>query len=164
MRFRSVGREGVVEASFDRAEFEVLEGLPTQLAELLELGEGEVRERLFPRAYLDPTEDAAEKEWQRLMHSDLLASKMEALVVVTETLRRATDSGGADVRVELAADEVHAWLGALNDLRLALGVMLEVDDGLDLDQVRPDDPRAPGLHLYGWLTWIQGNLLEAVGF
>jgi hypothetical protein len=28
--------------------------------------------------------------------------------------------------------------------------------------VRPDDPRAPGLELYQWLTWLQGTLIDTL--
>ena len=49
-------------------------------------------------------------------------------------------------------------MSALNDVRLALGVVLEVTE--DEMQLAPDDPRAPGLELYGWLTWLQGSLIQ----
>ena len=51
------------------------------------------------------------------------------------------------------------WVGALNDVRLALGVVLEVTE----DEIRAPTATTrgpPGLELYGWLTWLQGSLVE----
>ena len=39
-------------------------------------------ERLFPRAYLDPTEEDAETEWQAVVHDDLVREKLAALDAV----------------------------------------------------------------------------------
>lgn len=146
----------------ERGEAALLAGLPGQIRELVEVGEGRVHDRLFPPAYLDPTEEDAEAEWQRLMHQELLRGKIEALDVLAALLREAAGSATELVTLELDAEETTAWLGAMNDLRLALGVMLEVTEDLDLSRVDPSDPRAPGLHLYGFLTWIQGDLIEAL--
>lgn len=154
-------RGGGLTAVLEPGEAQLLQTLPEQLRELVRQPEGAVHDRFFPRAYLDPTEEAAETEWQRLMHADLVEGKVEALEVFESTLQRRREEHGA-VAVDLEADEVAAWLGALNDARLALGVMLEVSEELDIERLSPDDPRAPGLHLYAWLTWLQGELIEAL--
>ncbi|MBI2168109.1 MAG: DUF2017 family protein [Actinobacteria bacterium] len=153
---------GKVSVTLDPGEAAVLAGLPDQVRELIEMGEGQVHDRLFPRAYLDPTEDEAEREWQALSHADLLEGRLEALEVFRRTLAGAGGDPRDPARMTLGEDEAAAWLGALNDLRLALGVLLEVTEDLDIAKVRPDDPRAPGLHLYGFLTWIQGELIDAL--
>lgn len=160
--FRRLDDEGRVEAIFEQGEMALLRSLPEQGRELLQLDGGDVSGRLFPRAYLDPTEEPAEREWQRLMHADLLRGKLEALGALEASLDRGEVVRGGRVRVELESEETHAWLSALNDLRLAMGVMLEVGEDLDIAAVDPADPRAPGLHLYGWLTWVQGDLVETV--
>ena len=49
-----------------------------------------VRRRLFPLAYLDPTEEDAEGEWQRMVHPELVRSKLEALSLLAGTLQRAS--------------------------------------------------------------------------
>lgn len=146
----------------EKAEAALLTGLPAQIRELIEGGEGQVHDRLFPPAYLDPTEEEAEQEWQRLSHEELVRGKLEALDALVSTLARAVEGRRGKVRMELDADETIAWLGALNDLRLALGVMLEVTEDLDIAALDPADPRAPGLHLYGFLTWVQGELIDAL--
>ena len=159
--FRALAGERV-EVVLQRGEAALLAGLPRQILELVESGEGRVHDRLFPPAYLDPTEEDAEAEWQRLMHQDLVRAKVDALEGLAVSLEDASASTDERVVLELDAEETAAWLGALNDLRLALGVMLEVTEDLDVSRIDPADPRAPGLHLYGFLTWIQGDLIEAL--
>ncbi len=150
-----------VRVRLEAGEAALLQSLEGQLRALIAQDEGGVRDRLFPRAYLDPTEDTAEEEWQRLTHADLLKSKLRAAEVFAESLERA-DTAGSTTEVVLEPDEVEAWLGALNDLRLALGVLLDVTPETDPSSVPPEDRRAPGLHLYGWLTWLLGSLVDAV--
>lgn len=160
-RFRPRGG-GAVEVVLEAGEADLLSTLPAQIRQLLDDAEGRVHERLFPRAYLDPTEEEAEREWQRISHTELLEGKLGALAVVEETLdRRAPDDAGR-VRLDLSDDETAAWLSALNDVRLALGTILEVTEETDPARVSVDDPRAPGLHVYAWLTWLQGELIEAL--
>lgn len=161
-RFRRLDVEGRVEVVLDHGEAALLAELPEQIRELIEAKEGRVRDRLFPPAYLDPTEEEAEREWQGLMHEDLLRGKLEALEALSASLDRSEARGEDSVVVQLDPDEAAAWLGALNDLRLALGVMLEVTEDMDLSAISPSDPHAPGLHLYGFLTWVQGDLIEAL--
>lgn len=175
--FRRQGKEGHVRVDLDAREVELLAGLPAQLKELIELGEGRVHERLFPAAYLDPTEDAAEREWQRLTHEELVRTKIAAAEIFSSTLARVEGArvegaGVEGARVEggrrravlvLEPEEAAAWLGTLNDIRLVLGVMLDVTEDLDWSAVDADDPRAPALHLYGFLTWVQDELIAVMG-
>jgi hypothetical protein len=63
--------------------------------------------------------------------------------------------------VPLDRDEVDAWLGTLNDLRLVLATRLGVTEQTDLDPA-PDDPQAQALLIYGWLGWLQESLLSCV--
>src|SRR2546428_9715011 len=73
-------RRGAIEATLDPAEADLLRGLCRQLSDLFDAGQepegpggaDPVLERLFPRAYLDPTEEEAEAEWQRLVHRGLM--------------------------------------------------------------------------------------------
>ena len=50
-------------------------------------------------------------------------------------------------------------LAALNDLRLVLGTRLGVTEETYIDE---NGPRTPGLTVYVWLTWLQGELVEAL--
>ncbi|HEU5212051.1 MAG TPA: DUF2017 family protein, partial [Gaiellaceae bacterium] len=55
-----------------------------------------------------------------------------------------------------------AWCGALNDARLVLGERLGVTEDLYENGIARDDPRARELAFYAWLTWLQGELVEAL--
>jgi Domain of unknown function (DUF2017) len=142
-------------------EVAVLRGLPDQLRTVLGEGEDEpVNRRLFPPAYLDVADIEHDAEFQRLMHDDLVSEKLTNLDLVTDSLARGTSS----VRrwtVELTDAEATAWLGVLNDLRLALGVRLDITEDFDGD-VDDTDPRAPALRLLSYLGWLEEQLLEAL--
>ena len=60
----------------------------------------------------------------------------------------------------LDEEQVVSWLSALNELRLVLGTNLDVSD--DLEPVGTSDPRAPGLALYGYLSWLEEQVVEAL--
>ena len=142
-------------------EVAVLRGLPDQLRTVLDQSQDEpVNQRLFPPAYLDVADVERDSEYQRLMHDDLVKEKLANLDLVTDTLAR----GSASVRrwtVELTEDEAAAWLGVLNDLRLALGVRLDITEDFDGD-VDDSDPRAPALRLLSYLGWLEEQLLDAL--
>ena len=145
------------------AEVEMLRDLAGQLESLLEGGVPErggdpTRDRLFPRAYLDPTEDEAESEWQAVVHEDLVREKSAAVEALVDSLDAGTAGARTRSRSTLAPEAVEQWVGALNDVRLALGVVLEVTE--DEPRLARDDPRArPGSSVYHWLTWLQGSLV-----
>ena len=69
-----------------------------------------------------------------------------------------------DGSVELTHDLANAWLGGLNDARLALGVRLKVAENSqqDLELLAPDDPLAAVYAVYNWLGWLQETLLESL--
>ena len=155
--------DGVV-VRFEPDEVAALRDLAGQLDAVLrggvpEHGEDPVRDRLFPRAYLDPTEDRAEGDFQSVVHDDLVAAKSEAVAALLGGLEGAADRRGR-VDVRLAPDAVEQWVAALNDVRLAIGVALGVTE--DDDDLDPADPRTPGLATYHWLTWLQGSLVEVL--
>jgi Domain of unknown function (DUF2017) len=100
--------------------------------------------RLFPPAYEDAEDEQAYRE---LAADELLNGRREALDVLAATAR-------AD---RLSAQEADAWLRALNDLRLVLGTRLDVQEGTLLDQ-----PQTPELAIYGYLSWLQEQLVAAL--
>jgi hypothetical protein len=92
----------------------------------------------------------------RSLHEpDIIDSKLLAGAVVLETVP--ADGG----KILLTPEEAEAWLAALNDVRLALGSTLGIDADTP-DELADDDPRAPHLGVYHWLTWMQDSLLQAV--
>lgn len=158
---------GLVEATLESSEAKVLLQLCQEMAGVVsgERTEGvagdPVVERLYPRAYLDPTEEHAESEWQRLVHDDLVTARRRALEVVELTLTTAREERGR-VRVDLSTEEAEAWLSVLNDARLALGTRLEVTDDLGPMRVDPDDPRAAAYGVYWWLGLMEEDLVAAL--
>jgi hypothetical protein len=152
------------------SEIETLRDLGRQLESLLdepddsvpdpERGQDPVRDRLFPRAYLDPTADEDERTWQSTVHGDLVKQKSEAVEALIASLDVDLPKGDRYLEVALDLATAEQWAAALNDVRLALGVVLEITDEEIL--VSPRDPRAPGLELYQWLTMMQGVLIDAL--
>ncbi len=123
-------------------------------------GADPVLERLFPQAYLEPEDVERDAEYRRLVREDLLEAKLANLDVVTSTLDRGTVSMRRWT-IDLTEDEATAWLGALNDLRLALGVRLGITEDFDGD-IDPSDPRAPALNVLSYLGWLEENLVDAL--
>jgi Domain of unknown function (DUF2017) len=158
--FKRVGNDRV-RVRLAQDEVAILRGLPDQLRSVLAEGEDEpVNQRLFPPAYLDVADIEHDAEFHRLMHDDLVTEKLANLDLVADTLAR----GSTSVRrwtVELTDQEATAWLGVLNDLRLALGVRLDITEDFDGD-VDDTDPRAPALRLLSYLGWLEEQLLVAL--
>ena len=128
----------------------LLRRLPADLRSLLEDAPGDpALRRLFPPAYEDEREEAAYRE---LMEDELLEGRRRSLRILADTAE-------AD---RLTGEQAQAWLTALNDLRLVLGTRLEVSDGTLLEDLAEDDPRAPELALYAYLSWLQEQLVEAL--
>jgi hypothetical protein len=121
-----------------------------------------VVERLFPDGYEnDPGESA---EFRRYTEGDLKTAKIDQAGAILATL---PSTGGAVVRLDSEAAE--AWLRALNDVRLALGIRLDVKDDTDLleelDEAVMRDPtssRVRQLTMYQYLGVLQESLLEAI--
>jgi hypothetical protein len=106
--------------------------------------------RLFPPAYDDAE---LEQEYRELTRGQLTSGREQAL----ELLEATVDNTG------LSQEEADSWLRALNDVRLVLGTELDVTEDLDWDALGSDDPRLPGLSLYAYVSWIQEQLVEALG-
>ena len=113
--------------------------------------------RLLPDAYDDP-EGAA--EFRRLTSDDLRRGKAVALARLADDI-----DAGRDV-VELDAGGADTWVQALNDVRLVLGVRLDIDEDGSAwrRKLPPDDPRVPLAAAYSWLTGVQELLLEALTY
>ena len=66
--------------------------------------------------------------------------------------------------VEIDHEGANAWLGAMNDIRLALGVRLKVQENSqeELEILAPDDPMRGVYAVYSWLGWLQESLIQAL--
>ena len=142
-------RKGGYRLRLPAEERELLRSLPAQFRDVLQTDDPSLR-RLFPPAYVD--DDEANDEYRRLMREELLEGKLAALRVVEET-------AGAD---HLDGEQLEAWLGALESLRLFLGTQLDVREEIYQRAIDPDDPDAPALALYGYLSWLQEEAVEAL--
>jgi len=120
-----------------------------------------VLERLFPRAYLDPTEENAESDWQHLVHGELVDARRRALATVEGTLAAAEVRRGR-FELTLSEEQAHAWLAVLNDARLALGTRLEVTEEMDLSGLDPDDPDTAPFAVYWWLGVLEERLIDVL--
>jgi Domain of unknown function (DUF2017) len=141
--------DGGYRVHLGRDERELLDLLAAELVQLVTADDDAVA-RLFPAAYRD--DPAAEEEYRRLTRSSLADGRIAAL----ETLRATATAE------RLTQREVDAWCGALNDLRLVLGERLGVTEQLYEDGIDPRDPRAAELSVYGWLTWLQADVVDAL--
>ncbi len=118
--------------------------------------------RLFPEVYPDDAEGAA--EFRRYTEGDLKTAKIDQAGAILAAL---PDDTGGEVRLDSEAAE--AWLRALNDARLAMGVRLEIRDstdlGAELDEAVAKDPassRMFQLSVYAYLGYLQESLLKAL--
>jgi hypothetical protein len=163
--FQRIGETERVRVTLPALDAELLRHLGDQLQALLATSApgDPVHDRLYPRVYLDPTEEEAEGEWQRYLHDDLVAARLAAVDALVATLDRGTVDDGV-ITTDLEPDEVDRWLSTLNDARLALGTRIGVSEERDLDDVDEDDDERPAWEVYDWLTWMQASLLGALGF
>jgi hypothetical protein len=166
VRFRRL-RRGGIQAKLDTAEAAVLIQLCRELAGLLS-GAGEdpkeddpVMARLFPRAYLDPTEEEAESEWQRFARPDLVEGRKEAVETLLRTLAGARQHRGG-LEVTLSPEEADVWLAVVNDARLALGTRLDVTEDTHPDNYEPDDPARAPYAVYWWLGYLEEHLVDTL--
>lgn len=116
--------------------------------------------RLLPD-FLNPDDDASRASdslnaaLRSLHEPEIIEAKRVAAQQLLDTI---PDDGG---RVELTEDAAHSWIAALNDVRLALGTMLDIrSDGPD--RLPDDHPLAPHFDVYQWLTVVQEYLVLAL--
>jgi hypothetical protein len=155
-------KDGVLVCTLPEPYAELLKQIVRELAEMIAAPPpGDVTDRLFPRAYLDPTEEEAEQEWQSYVHDDLVRAKAEALEGVLTDLNRAQPAGRERVAIELDEEGESRWLTVVNDARLTLGTVLGVSEEEEL-AFRPDDPRAIRAEIYEVLTDLQLDLVDVL--
>ncbi|MCK0092304.1 DUF2017 domain-containing protein [Rhodococcus sp. HNM0563] len=121
-------------------------------------------ERLLPDfhrpdadAEVNPDDEAGDLNGAlRSLHEpSIIDAKLAAGAVI---LRTVPEDGG---KVVLNPEQAEAWLYGLNDVRLALGTTLGIDADTP-ETLDDDDPRAPHLDVYHWLTWMQDSLVQAL--
>ena len=144
-------RSGEIRVRLAREERVLVHSVIAGVRERLEADpEDAALRRLFPPAYAG--DEHAEAEYRELVHDGLLEGRLRALRLVEETLDRD----------RLAAEEAEAWLGALNDVRLVLGTLLDVTEETYAAELDENDPRDRELAVFAYLSWLQEQLVEAL--
>ena len=156
-------RSGSVVLTLLEREIQVLQWVLSDLGRMLTDGSNldSVTQRLFPRAYLDPTEEQSETAWQEVVHDDLVESRLEAMTEVVRSLDGAVPVRDVPGAREIVLGEAAAecWLRVLNDARLAVGTALGVTPEWDFEMLEPTEPNYEMHALYAWMTELLGALL-----
>lgn len=160
--FRRKGGQYV--ARFQAGEAAVLHQVVAEVLALLSNGfdrADPIVERLFPDVYRD--DPAVSADLRRYTDDDLKAGKLDRAGALLASL----PPGGGEVRLD--EEQADAWLRALTDARLALGLRLGITDETDLEEELDDavlrDPtsaRVGQLSVYAYLTYLQESLVEAL--
>ncbi|MEZ5096896.1 MAG: DUF2017 domain-containing protein [Nocardioides sp.] len=129
--------------------------------------EDPVLQRLFPSAYPDDAEAAA--DFRRFTEGTLRDGKAAGAGAVVDGLEDAglppvLEESGLMIDVELEADAAETWLRTLTDIRLALATRLGVEEGdEDFWLGLPDeDPRTAAHDVYEWVGYLQETLVGAL--
>ena len=98
------------------------------------------------------TAESLNSALRSLHEPDIIDAKRHAGQRLLETL----PTGGG--KFEISEDDAHCWAACVNDIRLALGTMLEIgSDGPDY--LPAEHPMAGHLDVYQWLTVLQEYLV-----
>jgi hypothetical protein len=147
--------------------------------------EDPVLRRLFPNAYMDEREAG---EFRRYTEHGLREKKRAHAFLIRESLSERgvkdeiewSEANSPDrslIELTMNDGEASAWLGGLNDLRLALAVRLGIgenkrvagDETSDSESeernrrfelMTESDPMKAVYSVYSWLGWVQQSLLE----
>jgi hypothetical protein len=131
-----------------------LTGIPTAPAKP---PEDPATARLLPDFHRDDPELSA--GLRELHEPALLTAKDHAAVTLLDSL----PLGGGTVK--LTEDDAGEWLTALNDVRLALGARLRIEEDDVLPDLDRSDLNGAGpmmFNVYRWLSAIQDSLVEAM--
>ena len=120
----------------------------------------ETMKRLLPDFYRSQTDHPAGSGTAESLNSalrslhepEIIDAKREAAQRLLQTIPK---DGG---RFELTEDDAQAWAAAVNDVRLALGTMLDVGPA-GPERLPADHPMAGHLDVYQWLTVLQEYLV-----
>jgi len=118
--------------------------------------EDPVLARLLPDGYRDDPDAAS--EFRKYTEPALRSAKQQVAQQVLDTL---PDAGG---RIHLTQEQAMAWLKALNDVRLALGIRLGVTEDFEEQwgRLTQDDPQWAAFEVYAWLGAVQESLVQAL--
>jgi hypothetical protein len=107
--------------------------------------------RLFPPAYQD--DPLRNLEFETNLGAAPRTGKLAALDTVERTARATA----------LTEDELLAWVGVVNDLRLVLGTRIDITEEATDEDFPTDDPRHDSYRVYQFLGYLLQEMLEAMG-
>lgn len=119
------------------------------LREMLLADNRDTLRRLYPSAYPDDKERS--EEFAGLAHDQLLASRLDDLDLVEETIDADTLDG----------DQLNAWMKSANELRLVLGTQLDVSEDTD-PEYDLDHPLAATYAIYRFLAHLIDDAANAL--
>ncbi|WP_237573223.1 oxidative stress transcriptional regulator AosR [Mycolicibacterium lacusdiani] len=122
--------------------------------------EDDTMRRLLPDFYRPATEHPAGSRTAESLNAALRSLHEPAIIdAKRQAAQRLLDTlPSAGGKFELTEDDAHCWASAVNDVRLALGTMLEIGaDGPD--RLPAEHPMAGHLDVYQWLTVLQEYLV-----
>ncbi len=129
--------------------------------------EDPVLARLFPTAYPDDEEAAA--EFRRFTEGGLRDGKAQSAISIIDMLEEAglppeLTEDGLMIDVELDQATAETWMRSFTDLRLALATRLGVEEGDEhvWHALPDDDPRAQAHDIYDWVGYLQETLVHAL--
>ncbi|GAB2755308.1 DUF2017 domain-containing protein [Nocardioides salsibiostraticola] len=189
--FKRHRRSKLIIANFTGFEADLLRSLAAQLVELLrneaavpnadvdpfeammdfsgptEAPEDPVLARLFPTAYAEDDEAAA--EFRRFTEGSLRDGKAQAASTIIDTLEEGglpaiLEEDGLMIDVELDEPTAETWMRSFTDLRLALATRLGVEEGDEeyWHSLPDEDPRAQAHDIYDWVGYLQETLVGAL--
>jgi Domain of unknown function (DUF2017) len=106
--------------------------------------------RLFPSAY--PDDPLGSLEFEQATGDALLDGRLQAASTVESTTEADT----------LTEEQLLQWLAVVNDLRLVLGIRLEVTEETTEDAFAGDEARSGAYDLYVFLTWLESEIVEVL--
>jgi hypothetical protein len=174
VRFRSAlaAHEAALLQSLVRSVLDMLDGResssPTdELEELTGMKTGHSKppedatmKRLLPEFYRPQTDHPAGSGTAESLNGALRSLHEPAIIdAKRQAAQRLLDTvPAAGGKFEIGEEDAHCWAAAVNDVRLALGTMLDVGpDGPD--RLPPEHPMAGHLDVYQWLTVLQEYLV-----
>jgi Domain of unknown function (DUF2017) len=107
--------------------------------------------RLFPPAYED--DPLRNLEFETSLGDSPRSGKLAAI----DTLERTAHAKA------LSEDELLAWIGVVNDLRLVLGTRIEITEEATEEDFPSEDPRHETYRVYQFLGYLLQEMLEAMG-
>jgi len=137
--------------NLDSDEIHLLRRLLGEVRELLTTTDADdpKMRRLFPPAYDQDVDAEASADYKRLMHDELVASRLDSLATIDEIFSDASAREGEPQSI--TEDQLHALAKSLNSVRLILGSLLGITD----DEDDGSEAAAPeNMALYHYLSWL----------